>query len=152
MGSRSGRVVRVRGGRGFRRGVRGSCRGRFFLWCRTRTRTKRPRALEHTRSQATTSQRFEDTLGEIETAIRTARALILDGGGKRFAIIRDGDRGPTILGGTRDITELIPVQRDDVVACTETSTTGREAHGNVIICQSPRKIPFVQNIATSAGS
>ena len=27
-----------------------------------------------------------------------------------------------------------------------------QAHGNVIICESPREIPFVQNIATSAGS
>jgi len=33
--------------------------------------------------------------------------LIHDSGGNRFAVICDGDRGPTILGGTRDIPKLL---------------------------------------------
>jgi len=64
-------------GRGFRRGVLWSGRGRFFLLrsrSRSRTRTKRPRALDYAGIQAT-SQRSEDTLGEIEATIRTTRAL-----------------------------------------------------------------------------
>ena len=77
--------------------------------------------------------------------------LILDGDGNRFAIIRDSDRGPTILGGTRDITELlwrdgqpvkiaqntdekkrrgtyIPVQRDDL-GIREREDEGLVVHG-----------------------
>jgi len=72
-----GRIVMGRG-RGFRRGILWGSRGRFRFFLRgrtrTRTRTKRPRALDYTRVQAT-SQRSEDTLCEIEAAIRTARAL-----------------------------------------------------------------------------
>lgn len=109
-----GRIV-VGRGRGFRRGILWGSRGRFrfFLRGRTRTRTKRPRAIDYTRVQAT-SQRSEDTLGEIEATIRTARALIHDSGGNGFAVIGDGDRGPTILRGTRDIPKLSRIQRDDV--------------------------------------